>query len=206
MATIAPPNAALFDADPLEQIYAKGTLDRNMAGLSALMMAGAGMKADARRQDYMGSLDAQNVRAGAMEQLAQQTKLREARMKETSPLIKDGFDWHNLPGGADLQSADDPMTALIRTVQQSIANKNNAEAAHAGDKGGESTTVQTQQAPFGPGMTTVTTKGKDAAGVAKSNADRMSVIRADMMSSPQKYTAQQQQYIMQQAPKQYGVE
>lgn len=199
---ITPPNAALFDADPLEQIYAKGTLSPNLAGLSGLMMYAMGKQADSRREDYLGSLSSSNALQADISRVESANKMRETRMKETSPLLIHGFDRAHLAGADDLLTpgtGDDPVTAMIRAELQAKT------LAHAksGAGGKEGTTVQTQMAPWGaPGMTTVTSKGADPAGAYARNQVVVKQLTSDMMANPQKYTATQRAQILAASDKQ----
>lgn len=197
---ITPPNAALFDADPLEQIYAKGTLSPNLAGLSGLMMYAMGKQADSRREDYLGSLSSSNALQADISRVESANKMREQRMKETGPLLQHGFDRSHLAGADDLLTpgtGDDPVTAMIRAELQAKT------FAHmqAGNKGAgkESTTVQTQQAPFGPGMTTITSKGVDPATAYAKNQEVLKRLTADAMANPRNYTDKQKAYIISQS-------
>ena len=167
------PAPQIFTSDPIEQTYAKGTLDPAMGGIAyAYLQAAHGDRADS--QDvYMQSLrSAQDLQAQLQREDNQQDLLKEA-LKMAPEYAAKGISASEVPminrlykGGTG--SSD--SAALERAFLIAKANHENAAAAHAGDAGAPTYTEQNTITPTGIGDTVQTSKGKNFATVSKQAA------------------------------------
>lgn len=171
------PSPAIFQTDPEEQIYAKGTLDRDMSGF-AYMFKNA---AETRRQQDQGTYlqgvsEANRMAAALAKQENAQAMLIEA-MKLVPDYAKAGVPIAQFPtlastsstGGTDDQTAN--ASLLVNLLKQSEITKNNAQAVAAGREGGPAGPEYTEESQITPSGQSITTmrmkqKGGDSA-VAK---------------------------------------
>lgn len=123
MATISAPNAALFDSDPLEQIYAKGTLMPNMAGLANLMLFAERQRIDQGREQYLGALGQTQALENMMGQRKIAADLQGKRMDNTRHLAEKGYLPGSMHGGDDLFSDVGAGDAFARLLQEEIRSK-----------------------------------------------------------------------------------
>lgn len=193
---IASPNPSIFTSDPLEQIFAKGVLDRDMSGLSYMFMNAAGAKRDAQGDRYMQSLKDSNALANALAKYEAEQELVKEHTKIAGGLVKEGFSPRSVTGGENLLADDNIMTKLIQEELRTRALKN----ANSGSGGGgtkDKTVVQQQVAGWGaPGFTTVTsTSSSPDKAHANANAAVQNVYN-DMKTNPNKYTAAQKAEIV----------
>lgn len=203
MATISAPNAALFDSDPLEQIYAKGTLTPNLAGLSALMMHAMQKRSDMARGEYLGALESTQALENMMGQRKIAAELQGKRMDNTRHLAEKGYLPGSMHGGADLFSDIGSGDAFARLLQEEIRSKifSNTQKGAGGSK--DQVTVKTDVMPWGmPGATTVTSRSTNADTAMNNNRAQVQNIFADMQRNPQKYTAQQKAMVINEMQKQ----
>lgn len=144
---ITAPSPQAFDSDPLEQIYARGILDRDMSGL-AFMFANAAQDRNAlSQQQYMQGMNAANAQA---QQLAQQEMANErmaAVLKGALDLAKHGYLPSDMPAlGAvftdpTAASVNEPSSLANALIRAKIASEN-AQAARAGREGGDQYSVE----------------------------------------------------------------
>lgn len=127
-ATIASPNPSIFTSDPVEQIYAKGVLDRDMSGLSGLLLLSAQDKRAQDEDKYLGSLSESNRMSSKLAQMQEQFEFNKERMKQGVELLKEGFSASGLQGLetliGDYKDAD-AMATLQRDLIRSQINRNN---------------------------------------------------------------------------------
>lgn len=204
MATISAPNAALFDSDPLEQIYAKGTLSPNLAGLSALMLHAMQKRSDVGRGQYLGALEQTQALENMMGQRKIAAELQGKRMDNTRHLAEKGYLPGSMHGGADLFSDIGSGDAFAKLMQEEIRSKifsNMNKGSGAGSK--DQVTVKTDVMPWGaPGATTITSRSTDPAKATANNRAQVQSIFVDMQRNPQKYTAQQKAMVINEMQKQ----
>lgn len=182
------PAPQIFNSDPIEQTYAKGTLDPQMGGIAyAYLNAARGDRAN--DQDvYMKSLaSAQNLQAQLQQQEMQHEDLQ-TLLKEIGPTVNAGVSPSDIPMYRRIMPGGNPTgdpSALRRALLMSEANAHNAAAAHAGDAGAPVETVQRTIGSNGEvGDTVLTSKGKAGAGTgavmgsADTQAQREKAFRA----------------------------
>lgn len=165
----AVPAPQIFTSDPIEQTYAKGTLDPAMGGIAyAYLQAAKGDRQDS--QDvYMQSLkSAQDLQAQLQREDNQQELLRDA-LKIAPTYAERGISASEVPiinqlyrGGTGSSNS----AALYRDLISADAQAKRAAAAHAGEAGAAVETVQRTVGANGEfGDTVLTSKGKAGAGL-----------------------------------------
>lgn len=204
MAGISAPNAALFDSDPLEQIYAKGTLSPNLAGLSALMLHAMQKRSDVGRGQYLGALEQTQALENMMGQRKIAAELQGKRMDNSRHLAERGYLPSQLTGGSDLFTDTAGGDAFAKLMQEELRSKifsNMNKGSGAGSK--DQVTVKTDVMPWGvPGATTITSRSTNAETAMNNNRAQVQNIFADMQRNPQKYTAQQKAMVINEMQKQ----
>lgn len=193
---VVAPAPAIFTSDPLEQIYAKGTLQPNLAGLAGLMLYAMQGERQAGQAQYLGALDVANQRASDLAKTEAGIDLQKEGMKEGGKLAGLGFNPADLVAGRLLFSNNNPiMTQLLQEEARSKIFKNMQTGA--GSK--EQTTVQSTVYPWGEGgtagPTTITTKGPSVDSSTANNAAAAQKVRAAIMANPN-LTAQQKAQMM----------
>lgn len=161
------PAPAIFQSDPTEQIYAKGTLDRDMSGLSFMLMNAMQGRRDADQQAYMGGVSEANRMAMELSKQEEANKFLIETLKQAPDYAKAGLPISQVPSiarhftgaGTDPQTAD--ASKLVNLLKQSEIAANQAKAANAG---GDNVTVDTQVTPSGVGFSNVKVKGRDVDG------------------------------------------
>jgi len=128
---IKSPNPQAYSSDPLQQIYAKGTLDRDMSGLSYMFKNAADTRQDQQIASYEQGLSEANQMSAALtqQQMAQENAM--AIIKASTGLMEKGY----APSGMKASGAifNDP-NANDQFSQATLA-KLLAEAATANAKG-----------------------------------------------------------------------
>lgn len=165
----AVPAPQIFTSDPIEQTYAKGTLDPAMGGIAyAYLQAAKGDRQDS--QDvYMQSLkSAQDLQAQLQREDNAQELLSTA-LKQGPDYAKAGISPSEVPlinnlyrGGSGTSNS----AGLYRSLIAAEAQQKLAAAAHAGDAGAPVETVQRTVGANGEiGDTVLTSKGKAGGGL-----------------------------------------
>lgn len=165
------PSPAIFQSDPEEQIYARGTLDRDMSGLSYMFKNAAQTRREQDQGTYLqGVSEANRVAAALAQQENQQHMLLES-LKMIPDFLKAGAPIAQFPtlagtsatGGTDEQTA--MASSLVNALKQSEIAKNNAAGAAHGAAGAPEFTSEMQITPEGPSIESlkVKTKGGDSA-------------------------------------------
>lgn len=132
------PLPAIFQSDPLEQIYAKGTLDRDMSGLSYMFKNAAGMEREQNKEQYLRGVQQANEMARALNQQDAMSKMLVEALKQAPDYAKAGLPIANVPAIAQLFSGagNDSQTAaasmLVNELKKSEIAKNYATGANAG--------------------------------------------------------------------------
>lgn len=120
------PNPALFDSDPLEQIFAKGMYAPNMAGLSYLMMKVMQGNREDAAQEYLGGIDRANEVQRMISRMEEEAKIRTEGVKGATQLAKEGYLPSTLRGGGDLfhdpAKGDEVARMLLAIAQQKAAS------------------------------------------------------------------------------------
>lgn len=156
-----------FQPGPTEQIYARGALDRDMSGLSLMMMNAAQMQRGQDHKAYSAGVGEANKMAQAMFAQEQAQAAALERLKVAAGLAKEGFLPSGMPAMAGVMTdpaANDDIGQLMRQKMASEVAKNNASASSAG---GENATVETLVSPTGVVSSNIKAKGKDAASASK---------------------------------------
>lgn len=208
MATISAPNAALFDSDPLEQIYAKGTLSPNLAGLSAMMLMATQKRGDLNRQDYLDALMQTQGLENIMGQRKIAAELQGKRMDNTRYLAERGYTPSSLTSGGDLFTDLTAGDAFAKLMQEEVRSKifANMQKGQGGAGSKDQVTVKTDVMPWGvPGATTITSRSSNADTAMSNNRSRVQALLADMMQNPQNYTAAQKAQVINQLQQQGNI-
>lgn len=171
------PNAGIFTSDPLEQIAAKGVMDRDMSGLANMFLYAFGNKREAGQEAYMAGLRGANEMALREAKMEADQKMLEKLLQSGTELAKAGYETGEMPVMSSLfrDPANQNVVADIwRKVQLAKANADNASAANAG---GDNVTVKTDVGPAGEGISTLTVKGRNGPdAIAKEAALRKALI------------------------------
>jgi hypothetical protein len=171
------PNASIFTSDPLEQIAAKGVMDRDMSGLANMFLYAFGNKREAGQDAYLAGLRGANEMALHEAKMEADQKMLEQLLKSGTELAKSGYETGEMPVMSTLfrdPRNQNPVADIWRRVQLAKANADNAQAANAG---GDNVTVQTDVGPTGEGISRLTVKGRNGAdAVAKEAALRKALI------------------------------
>lgn len=157
-ATIAAPNYAAYASDPVQQIYARGTLDRDMSGLSAMFLDAADRNQKRGIDSYESGVREANALSGKLAQEDMQNEQAIELLKATAGLVKEGIAPSGMRGegmlfnqpGANDQFSD----ATIRKLLADAA----ASSASASGASGEKYEYNVDTSPSG--VTTGTWKGK----------------------------------------------
>jgi hypothetical protein len=172
------PSAQAFSSDPLEQIMARGVMDRDMSGLAYMFLNAFGDRRKMDQQAYMTGL-------GESNQVAQQIAEMEARQKQQEEFLKSATklaEMGNLPssmpilqevfrgGTTDMDQGGKLNQDLIRSK---IASNNRDP------NGGGGVQVSADVGPAGAGFYNF--KGKGAGAQDAVNA----AIVAHMKNMPQ---------------------
>lgn len=159
---IAAPSPQIFTSDPTEQIYARGVLDRDMSGLSGLMLGAAQMGRQGDQEAYMHGLSEANRMSRDLAHSEDMNKTALEILKQGVEMSKLGVDPSAMPSLGMLiknnAGPNDEASRLVRMLKQSEINKNNATAANVG---GDNYTEQHTTTPTGEAVTTQTFKGKN---------------------------------------------
>jgi len=156
-----------FQPSATEQIFARGVMDRDMSGLSYMMMNAAQGQREANHVQYSAGVDQANQQAKQMFAREQAQAAMIEQLKVAAGLAKEGFLPSGMPAMAGVMTdpkANDDMGQLMRQKMLSEIGKNNASASGAG---GETATVETLVSPNGVVSSNVKAKGKDAASASK---------------------------------------
>lgn len=151
---ITAPNPAAFNSDPVEQIYSRGVLDRDMSGLAFMLANAAQDRGTANQQQYMQGVQAANRQAMQLSQEEAKNERMAMILKGALDLAKHGYLPSDMPAlGAvftdpNAASVSQPSTLANALIQASIAEKN-ANAAKAGREGGDAYTGTVETDPLG---------------------------------------------------------
>ncbi len=163
------PQPAIFQSDPEQQIYARGTMDRDMSGLAYMFKNAADTRRERDQDTYMQGVSEANRIAAALEkQDMMQRTLLEA-LKQAPDYAKAGLPIADVPmlaqlfasGGAG-QAAE--ASSLVNELKKSEIAKNAAAGAASGQAGAPEYTEEMQITPSGVSVGTmrVKTKGGDS--------------------------------------------
>ena len=162
-ATIAAPNYAAYASDPVQQIYARGTLDRDMSGLSAMFLDAA----DRNQKRGIDSYESGVREANALStQLAQQEMAQEKLLtilKASAGLMEKGYAPSGMQAAGQIFNDPNDNDAFSNAT----IGKMNADAFAARSKGaGEGKTkytYKTQITPSGQAYSELSGSGGDPA-------------------------------------------
>lgn len=156
----------IFTSDPIEQIFAKGTMDQDMGGIAyAYLNAARGQRQDDQNV-YMNSLAASNRMASELMQREEANKMLLETLKLGPEYAKAGLPIANVPGiaqhftgaGTDPQTAD--ASLLVNLLKRADIAEKYAKAAASGKEYADETTVETDMTPTGAANSTIKTKSK----------------------------------------------
>lgn len=173
---ISAPNPAAFNSDPIEQIYARGVLDRDMSGLSFMLANAAQDRGDKNAGIYMKGVDAANQQAMVLSREEEMNKRFLEILKGSLDLAKNGYQPANMPAlnpvfndvnAADVREPSSAANALLRAkAQQALAG------GSGGGGGGDRDEVTLDVSPLG------TISGKIVGKSRGGDPDAKSVARA----------------------------
>jgi len=126
------PLPAIFQSDPVEQIFSKGILDRDMSGLSFMFKNAAEMQRGQDKEDYLAGVDRANKMAAALSQQETMSKHAIEVLKQAVEMSKGvGSPTDTMPIMRMLfpSGVSDPGAAAKLALLQSEATANNAKAA-----------------------------------------------------------------------------
>lgn len=149
------PSYKIFEPDALDQIYAKGSLDPIMGGISYAFGSAHKQEAAGNQQQYLASQERFNRMAATLDAMEMDSKTKQAALKIGGELIAKGEDPAKIIGG-DLiygDPAQNLLPGLLRDKIRSEINQNNAP------KGGGDKNKVVDTYPYGGGTRTVTTAG-----------------------------------------------
>lgn len=157
----------IFTSDPIEQTYAKGTLDPQWGGTAfAYLQAAKGDRADAQAQ-YLSELHNANRLSAYLAQQEDANKLVAEALKQGPEYAKAGLPIEQVPliarlltgGGTDPQTRE--ASALVNALKQSQIAENYAKGAAAGQAGAPQYTFEGDATNTGLGNTTLKVRGRD---------------------------------------------
>lgn len=160
---VATPSPKIFTSDPIEQIYAKGTLDRDMSGLSYMLKSAASGDRERDQEAYLSGVGEANKMSMMLSQREEQNKNMIEMLKQGVELAKSvGSPTSSMPIMRTLMpgGGDDPGAAAKLQLLLSEGNANNAKAANTGS---DNFTQQDIITPTGLAYSTQTSKGKNPA-------------------------------------------
>lgn len=157
-AAITTPNYGAYASDPIQQIFARGILDRDMSGLSAMFLDAADRNQKRGIDSYESGVREANALSGKLAQEDMQNQQAIELLKATAGLVKEGIAPSGMRGegmlfnqpGANDQFSD----ATIRKLLADAA----ASSASASGASGEKYEYNVDTSPSG--VTTGTWKGK----------------------------------------------
>ena len=197
-AKINQPSPQIFSSDPLEQIYAKSTLDPTMGGLAGMFMQILGNRRRMDQATYMQGVSESN-------QIAGRVAMQEAEAKHQQELLKGALKMAEMgqPGSTMpiLQSiiqsgALGQGTDLQRRLMESKIAANSRDP----NAGKNDVQVKVDQSPNGTGFHTITGKGPGA--VDKVEAARQKVI--ELMKSGKATSVDEANTMLQRRNQAYG--
>lgn len=181
---IQTPQPAIFNTDPEEQIYARGTLDRDMSGLSFMFKNAAEDRRKANSQQYMQGVSEANKIAQALAQQEMQQEMMLEGLKQGPKYAEAGLPIHLVQaiaqnfagGGQDDQTRLASMLVNLK-AQADIAAKN-ASAAASGQAGADKWTADGDSLPGGEGAITIKGQGRDPEAIRLEMIKQMQLLRA----------------------------
>lgn len=173
---ISAPNPAAFNSDPVEQIYSRGVLDRDMSGLAFMLANAAQDRGAANQQQYMQGVQAANQQAMQLSREEERQKMMLEVLKGSLDLAKNGYQPANMPAlgqvfndvnAADVREPSSAANALLRA--QAAAALAKAAGGGGGGGGGEQVAVESGVNEMGmpTEMKFKATRSKDPAATAK---------------------------------------
>jgi hypothetical protein len=156
----------IFTSDPLEQAYAKGTLDPDMGGIAYAYMNAARGRREDNQNEYMQALREANLMSSRLAIHETDADVMKELIKSAAEQANAGIDPSTSPILSRLYDLKNPLTAqpsfLSRDLKAANAAKARADAAHAGDAGAPTYTYTQNVGPGGtPGDSTLVGKGRD---------------------------------------------
>lgn len=160
-AKVTAPQPGIFTSDPLEQIFGRGVLDRDMSGLAYMFLNAAGQRREGDQEAYMTGLRESN-------QVAAQVAEQEARQKQQEEFLKAAIkltEMGSLPSSMPVldglfQGATNRDDAA--KLQQDLIRSKIAANYNSGSGGGGGLQVQADVGPGGIGFFTYKGKGAGA--------------------------------------------
>lgn len=178
------PSPAIFQSDPEEQIYARGTLDRDMSGLAYMFKNAAEQRRVQDQQTYMEGVDRANKLATMLGLQEERAGMLKEALKQGPEYAKAGLPISQVPIIAQLFSSlgtdDQTMDAssLVNALKRSEIAKNSAAAAASGRESGPEYTGETIVTPSGVSQESIRVKQKGGNLTTAQELQRQRVIQA----------------------------
>jgi hypothetical protein len=159
---ITAPQPAIYQSDPIEQVYGKAALDPQWGGIGAMYLNAAEMRRDRGMAAYEEGVREANRMAVILQQMEEQGKMRQEVLKHVATLATKGYAPNTMPMASMLfddrnaPTVQDPA-ALFRELERAKIAENYAKAAAAG---GDTYTISSHVSPQGAGETKVQVKGR----------------------------------------------
>lgn len=194
---IQAPQPSIFQDSALEQIYARGSLDRDMSGLSLMLMNAVGGRSAGNQERYLGGLDQANQRAMALQQLEEAFKFRTAQMENSRHLALGGYKPSTTSGYSMLfPTGSENPDAVAQLIQDKIAadifQKRQAGAASGVAKAPQFTEETVVMPGTAESVTKLTGKGPNLTGVSSTVQARAAQIKEAIKNRPDLTPAQKQ--------------
>lgn len=130
------PQGAIFSADPEQQIYARGTLDRDMSGLSYMFKNAADTRAQGNQERYMQGVSEANRIAAALAQDEMMSEQAMETIKQAVKLAEIGVPASAMPALGNVipnnDGSNDEAMTLIRLLNKAKIASANASASGGG--------------------------------------------------------------------------
>lgn len=162
---ITAPNPTAFASDPVEQIFQRGVLDRDMSGLAFMLANAAQDRGAANQQTYMRGLEASNALARQLAQQEAQAEMQKEMLKGMITLSQHGYLPKDMPISAALFSDPNAATVsepstLANALTQAKINQANAAATASRSGGGDQYTTEYIMDPNGVPQIKMVQKGR----------------------------------------------
>ena len=161
-AKVTAPSAQIFTSDPLEQIMARGVMDRDMSGLAYMFLNAFGDRRQMDQESYMKGVSQSNQQAQQVAEMEARQKMQEEFLKSATKLAEMGNLPSSMPilqqvfrgGATDMDQGGKLNQDLIRS--KIAANNRDPNGGDGGLK------VKVDIGDAGSGFTTIEGKGPNS--------------------------------------------
>jgi len=157
-AAITTPNYGAYASDPIQQIFARGILDRDMSGLSAMFLDAADRNKQRGIDSYESGVREANALSGKLAQEDMQNEQAIELLKATAGLVKEGIAPSGMRGEGMLFNQPGTNDQFSQATIGKLLADAAASSASASGASGEKYEYNVDTSPSG--VTTGTWKGK----------------------------------------------